>query len=168
MTQPVDVRKIMTGIRQRLRGLPAGDPRTDAAASPSAILTSIDWTRLEDLAKILQARSRYVGRLPPQPATRRGRIGSWLVRLVRRGLFWYTSQIQEFQAVSAHAFEEEVECLKALARALAAEVAAREELAATFAAALHGPASGPAGESPDPRAVDGALPPAPGSQVTRV
>jgi hypothetical protein len=167
MTQPVDVQKIMRGIRQRIRGLPAGDAGTDRAASPSAILTSIDWTRLEDMAKILQARSRYVGQLPPRPATSRGWIGSWLVRLVGRALFWYTSQIQEFQSASAHAFQEEVECLKALSRALAAEEAAREALAAGMSAGLRAGAAGAVGDSPDAQDAHDAPKPASGAPGSR-
>jgi hypothetical protein len=153
MTEPVDVNQVMRDIRRRIRGVPRGGAPADRAVSPASILTSIDWTRLEDLAKILQARSRYVGELPPRPATFRARIGAGLVGLMRRALFWYTSQIQEFQAVSSHAFQEELECLKALSQALAAETAEREALAARLEEALRaGPA---AGESSSPPGASG-------------
>lgn len=42
-----------------------------------------------------------VGRMPPSPGTLRGRMGSHLVRIVQRMLFWYTPQIHRFQDEAA-------------------------------------------------------------------
>ena len=38
-----------------------------------------------------------VGSMPPRPRTVRGWLGSWVVRMTRRMLFWYTLQIQAWQ-----------------------------------------------------------------------
>jgi len=57
------------------------------------------------LASLSQAASG-VGRLPPQPATFRGSVGAFFVRLVRRALFWYSPQIVRFQVEAAAAIEQ--------------------------------------------------------------
>src|SRR6266852_1744429 len=51
----------------------------------------------------LSSISDSVGRMPPGPNTRRARLGSYLIRLIQRALFWYTPQIVRFQNEVAHA-----------------------------------------------------------------
>jgi SAM-dependent methyltransferase len=60
--------------------------------------------------------SGLVGEMPPEPPTLRGRVGSWLIRRIRRALFWYTPRIVEFQQNVSRAMEQEVEAIQEIAR----------------------------------------------------
>jgi len=51
----------------------------------------------------LSSLSEAVGRMPPSPNTRRARLGSFLIRIMQRALFWYTPPIIRFQNEVAHA-----------------------------------------------------------------
>jgi SAM-dependent methyltransferase/prefoldin subunit 5 len=57
----------------------------------------------EQLRRASSNPDSQVGRMPPEPPTVRGRVGAVLVRLVRRALFWYTQQINEFDGKTAEA-----------------------------------------------------------------
>ena len=46
-----------------------------------------------------------IGRMPAQPHTFRARVGAFLVSMVRRGLFWYTPQVQQALKASGDALE---------------------------------------------------------------
>ena len=70
----------------------------DSAAPGSAALRSA--------IAALGASYALVGQLPPEPPTFRGRMGARLVKLVKRGLFWYTPQIVYFQYSALRAIEE--------------------------------------------------------------
>ena len=48
---------------------------------------------IRELLRQLDVAASRVGKLPPQPPTFRARVGSALVRIVQRLLFWYTPQI---------------------------------------------------------------------------
>ena len=72
---------------------------------------------LEDKCLVLRSTQTLVGRLPPEPPTIRGRIGAFLVKAVRRSLFWYTPQIQAFHASVVDGFEQQVAALMTLAAA---------------------------------------------------
>jgi len=47
--------------------------------------------------------SETVGQMPPAPNTRRARMGSFLIGIIQRALFWYTPQIVRFQTEAANA-----------------------------------------------------------------
>jgi SAM-dependent methyltransferase len=72
---------------------------------------------LEDLCRVLRLRQTLIGQLPPEPPTARGRIGSLLVKAVRRTLFWYTAQIQNFHAGVVQGFDQQLAALNTLATA---------------------------------------------------
>jgi len=69
-------------------------------------LPAIDSARTQSALADLQASYALVGQAPPEPPTWRGRIGSRLVRIVQRLLFWYTPQIVHFQYSALRAIEE--------------------------------------------------------------
>ncbi len=63
-----------------------------------------DLVRLRVAAGDMRSSSAGIGRMPPNPGTPRGKAGAYLVRLVRRMLFWYTPQIVRFnEAATAFA-----------------------------------------------------------------
>src|SRR5579863_2647006 len=66
---------------------------------------------LEMAVRSLDLSKSLVGELPPQPLSLRGRLGTLLVKAVRRMLFWYTPQIRDFQASVVAAFDEQVAAL---------------------------------------------------------
>jgi SAM-dependent methyltransferase len=105
MTDPINVQEIMAEVRARIekRAAPLGPP----PRSPS-----VDWVRLEGCIKALESASSRIGELPPQPPTFRGRIGSFIVKLVRRALFWYTPQVLEFQIATTRVIEEVIAAIK--------------------------------------------------------
>lgn len=61
---------------------------------------------LRSFAHKLHERWSAVGQPPPQPPTLRGRVGTILVGLLRRALFWYTPAITEFHLLTAEAVGE--------------------------------------------------------------
>jgi hypothetical protein len=75
---------------------PAGAGQLSEVASPG----------LRSALAALNASYALVGQTPPEPPTLRGRIGSRLVKLVQRLLFWYTPQIVHFQYSALRAMEE--------------------------------------------------------------
>jgi 2-polyprenyl-3-methyl-5-hydroxy-6-metoxy-1,4-benzoquinol methylase len=50
-----------------------------------------------------------VGRMPPQPATLRAKLGSVLVQVVRRALFWYSAQVNDVNVGIAQALRRHAE-----------------------------------------------------------
>jgi len=103
----------------------------------------------------LHLRKSLVGQMPPEPPSFRGRVGALLVKIVRRSLFWFTSRLDDFHAEILEGFDLHFAALKSLARVsrnnrelvedlnrqlagvarnLAAETAAREELGRRLAA----------------------------------
>jgi len=75
----------------------------------------------EDLAGIGRAGAevrnaiRLLGTMPPRPPTTRGRVGAWMVRLVRRALWWYTDQIVNFQSALSAVLEAQGKAIEVLA-----------------------------------------------------
>jgi hypothetical protein len=59
------------------------------------------------LSRSVELSLPQIGDMPPQPPTFRARVGALLVGMVRRALFWYTSQIRAFQAIVAEAAREQ-------------------------------------------------------------
>jgi SAM-dependent methyltransferase len=57
-----------------------------------------------------------VGRMPPQPPTLRARLGSVLVKLVRRSLFWYSAQVNEANARIAQTLRGHAERISKIAK----------------------------------------------------
>ena len=73
-----------------------------------------------DLAELWRLKDE-VGRMPPMPPTKRGRVGALLVSVVRRALFWVWPPLHAFFDVLcrmlerlAHAFEELSEKIRSL------------------------------------------------------
>jgi hypothetical protein len=73
-----------------------------------------DLRVLQEIARALRRTRRLVAKMPPQPPTLRTRIGASLVRLVRRTLFWYTSQLVQFRAAVTRAVEGQLRALEIL------------------------------------------------------
>ena len=117
MANSVDVQSIMQEIRERIRRGSA--PRDQKRNEPMLALgpQQPEISALEDKCLVLRSTQTLVGRLPPEPPTIRGRIGAFLVKAVRRSLFWYTPQIQAFHASVVDGFEQQVAALKTLAAA---------------------------------------------------
>ena len=51
---------------------------------------------LHDTTRLVRLTEALVGHMPPEPPTLRGRVGAWIIRNIRRALFWYTPAILEF------------------------------------------------------------------------
>ncbi|HEY6392218.1 MAG TPA: class I SAM-dependent methyltransferase [Bryobacteraceae bacterium] len=84
--------------------------RVEREVSQESACRSVSAERaLEELEVFRSSCSRLssigdsVGRMPPSPNTRRARLGSFLIRIIQRALFWYTPQIVRFQNEVAHA-----------------------------------------------------------------
>jgi len=58
--------------------------------------TTIDVSALDATLRHARVTQEAIGNMPPAPPTLRGKVGAWLVRVVRRALFWYTAQTAEF------------------------------------------------------------------------
>lgn len=117
MADPIDVQTIMREIRDRIRRGSAPRDQRQNGLTPASGPQLPEITALEDLCRVLHSRQALVGQLPPEPPTTRGRIGSLLVKAVRRTLFWYTPQLQNFHAGVVQGFEQLVAALNALAAA---------------------------------------------------
>ena len=59
------------------------------------------------IALALENSARQIGVMPPVPKTLRGRIGSYVVRVVQRMLFWYTPQIVSTNVLMIRAIEDQ-------------------------------------------------------------
>jgi len=97
--------------------------------------SSFNWPATERLARSLDRGQPRIGDMPRQPPTLRARVGAALVRLVRRGLFWYSDQVLTFQGLAANAAAEQVRIFEQLAASgqrieeLSAKVRALDRLA---------------------------------------
>jgi len=148
MAEVIDVQVLMQEIRDRVRQ--DSDTQHSGLPLPSALLMP-EMESLKRLSKNLHLRKAFVGRLPPEPPTFRGRIGGLIVKAVRRSLFWFISRLDLFHSDVIEAFDlqfsvlatlssatrrnmETLELLKGkladisaeLTRSLTAEIAARE------------------------------------------
>jgi hypothetical protein len=91
----------------------SADPSNSCASEfPKTGTPSDRWNvRLlcaERLSRSVDLNLAHIGDMPPPPPTIRGRVGAVLVRIVRRALFWYTSQIRVFHAMVADAAREQM------------------------------------------------------------
>lgn len=127
MANEINVRTIMQEIRDRIRQGSA-PPRLPAEVEIPSNAQLPDMHPLEPAVRSLYLSMSLVGELPPQPPSFRGRLGSLLVKAVRRTLFWYTPQIRDFQAGVVAAFDAHERLLMKLEQALEAEPRAREHL----------------------------------------
>ena len=105
-------REIAETIRARVGDLGSGAGATRSSSEG----TVPEMPRLRDGARAVRMTSGLVGEMPPEPPTLRGRVGSWLIRRIRRALFWYTPRIVEFQQNVSRAMEQEVEAIQEIAR----------------------------------------------------
>ena len=110
VTDPINVHEIMRELRARIQNREAHQKSSFGFLPPKE---PIDWLQLEEAIRALESASSQIGEQPPEPPTFRGRIGSFIVKLVRRALFWYTPQILQFQVASARVIYGLVEGLKA-------------------------------------------------------
>src|SRR5579859_3672851 len=110
VTDPINVQEIMRELRARIQNREAPLKSSLGFLPPKEL---IDWRQLEEAVRALASASSQIGEQPPEPPTFRGRIGSSIVKLVLRALFWYTPQIQQFQIASARLIDELVAALKA-------------------------------------------------------
>ena len=128
MTHPIDVQEIMRAIRARIRDRGATQrPPMPPIPQIQPPPRSPDWSRLERAAEALHTKEFLVGELPAAPPTWRGRVGSFLVQIVRRAIFWYTPQIHEFHRVVTRSFEDQLTMLKSVSAASQASWPALEE-----------------------------------------
>jgi SAM-dependent methyltransferase len=149
MANDINVQTVMQEIRERIRQSSA-PPRPPAELTYPPNPQLPDMSSLEMAVRSLDLSKSLVGELPPQPPSFRGRLGTLLVKAVRRMLFWYTPQIRDFQADVGAAFDQQVAAMRNVAaatqqnwslllegenrlekleRALDAEARAREHLA---------------------------------------
>ncbi len=160
MAEVIDVQVLMQEIRDRIRQ--DSDTRHSGLPLPSA-LPMPEMESLKRLSKDLHLRKAFVGRLPPEPPTFRGRIGGLIVKAVRRSLFWFISRLDLFHSDVIEAFDlqfsilgtlssatrqnmETLELLKGkladisaeLTRSLTAEMAARERAEQVLRAEIAG------------------------------
>jgi hypothetical protein len=88
-------------------------PQNGAERQP---VGAADLAELRHVCRSVKATYALVGAMPPEPPTLRGRMGSSLIRVVRRLLFWYTPQIVHFHAAVADAVERQQSAIESLAR----------------------------------------------------
>jgi hypothetical protein len=104
--KPIDVKETMREIRARIRDR---NPRhlflQQNSSSTLSTSQEPDWTRLQEANTALEAGHSRVGVLPHVPPTLRGRVGGFLVRVIRRALFWYTPQIISFHGIVVRSFK---------------------------------------------------------------
>ncbi len=123
-------------------------PRRTGAPRDAAIRSLLEGA--DQLARSAANADSRIGRMPPEPPTVRGKLGASVVRMVRRALFWYTQQVNEFELRNATLLRETAECLatlndelartRSLAEQLHAEqVAIRSELETISATLKRGP-----------------------------
>jgi SAM-dependent methyltransferase len=105
---PVEKDRLTALIQGRIDGALAASSGAPSASSP-------DFQALRSLVAQVQAAAGHVGTLPPQPPTLRAKLGSALVRLVQRMLFWYSPQIVAFQKPAAQLLTLQAEQLQRLA-----------------------------------------------------
>jgi SAM-dependent methyltransferase len=106
-------------LRQTVNGIRAGVVRSRAQRGsqigPEAALGPLhsQITKLVLSYEQLCCLRNAVGRMPSSPNTMRAKVGSVLVRVVQRMLFWYTPQIQRFQNATAMVAENVCSCMEA-------------------------------------------------------
>jgi hypothetical protein len=71
---------------------------TYETAEPAA---DLDLSALERALERIHRTRALIGTVPPAPATRRGRVGAILVRVVQRGLFWLFPQLDAYHGAVA-------------------------------------------------------------------
>lgn len=98
----------LSQLQQRIRGRNQSGPDGTVAADNALIQLEM----LLDLAERCRANAASLGAIPPTPNTLRGRVGAFLVRIVRRMLFWYTPQIASQNMLVAESLAETVQELR--------------------------------------------------------
>ena len=91
-------------IRSRAGHLTRGAEMADG-------ISSWEISALWERVRAARVSSDRVGEIPPEPPTLRGRMGAWLIRSIRRALFWYTPRIAEFQHNASRAIEQEARAI---------------------------------------------------------
>ncbi len=140
----VDVPAVMREVRRRAWALRRERAELQQAAgqivSPRL---SLALAQLDLQIQTLRQTAASIGEMPPQAPTLRGRVGSILVRLIRRTLFWLLPGLKDSHAAALAALEAEQ-------RALAEITLALRDLN-TKLIALGRPATSPPPSSRDPK-----------------
>lgn len=89
----------------------ASPPVLGAASTPSRGGHFPAWAAL---AAGMGLGRPQVGDMPPEPPTRRGKIGAVLVKIVQRALFWYTAQIRADHKLISEAADEQLKAVRGL------------------------------------------------------
>ncbi len=116
----LDIEEVSREIRRRVQGrLPEAASchrQPPQGASPASMYhrAPIALQAAEDLWRSLESGHLLAGDLPPQPPTVRGKLGQFLVHMVRRMLFWYTPPLRTFQQMVARALREQAEGIRKL------------------------------------------------------
>lgn len=109
----VDVNEVMKEIRDRVRKKQVMQSQLDSSSVwQDNRLSSIELCRLKT-AKLRHLMDRW-GELPPSPPTLRARVGTFLLKLVNRALFWEHAQMRRFHEAVAGAVEEQMALIEAL------------------------------------------------------
>ena len=99
----------MRELRARIQNR-STQPTVSAPFPPASAVA--DLAQSEEAARSLRMACSQMGGLPPQPATLRGRVGAFFVKIVQRALFWYTPQILEFQIATTQVIDELIAATK--------------------------------------------------------
>lgn len=125
----VSVTEIMGEIREEIN--PTAVRRAEyLELLDRATICLPDLSHLESAVAAVSERAGEVGAMPPMPPTTRAKIGSVIVSLVRRALFWYTPQLHTFHRTVGMALEEQAAVTKQLLAELREIHAAIAELRA--------------------------------------
>jgi len=93
LADTLNLRQVVEQIHSRVRGESQGNTES----LPDGATAARRFGSLRGSYDCLYQIRNSVGQMPPCPDTMRGRLGSYLVRVVQRALFWYTPQIVAVQ-----------------------------------------------------------------------
>lgn len=109
----INVKHLMRVIRERALS------QEESPVLPRSLEIESSRRASEALARYQTPPLPEPGSLPPVPPTLRGRLGVWLVRVVRRALFWYSDQARQWlreslawRVLAADAVGEQAEALR--------------------------------------------------------
>ena len=115
----LDVQQVVREIRQRTRGLvPPNsiEPSRRSGFVPPPPPPVPKLVHSEAFATLIENGALLAGDMPAMPPTFRGKVGKWMVAIVRRMLFWYIPQVHSYQRASAQAVRELAEALRGIER----------------------------------------------------
>lgn len=124
----------MRRIRDGLRGIDREQDwkRQGRKAVPPHLISGVQ--RLKASTALLRSSISRVGQPPPVPPTVRGRIGLFIVQILRRALFWFIPSIQTAETQIVDALEQHLAATEQILQILQqtnVELARLSQLAAT-------------------------------------